>query len=130
MVRPAADALRRAPATLHLTFQRRNGDGLSEQIAHDLADATAAARASGPAGPSRFVAAAGSLDPATLDDAAFDGLLALAGLSAEAATSPPERMAPLNALLDALPPVLREALLLGVIDRLARPSLPMPSPRP
>jgi hypothetical protein len=31
-------------------------------------------------------------------------------------------MAPVNALLDLLPPALREALLLGVIDRLARPS--------
>ena len=30
-------------------------------------------------------------------------------------------MAPVNALLDALPPALREVLLLGVVDRLARP---------
>jgi hypothetical protein len=34
----------------------------------------------------------------------------------------PERMAAVNALLDALPADLREALLLGVIDRLARPT--------
>ncbi|HET8987789.1 MAG TPA: hypothetical protein VFN43_04685, partial [Humibacillus sp.] len=77
------------------------------------------------------------LDPSALDDAAFDGLLALAGLSGGGASDAgaagdswgngsgitlPERMAPLNALLDALPPALREALLLGVIDRLARPT--------
>ena len=34
----------------------------------------------------------------------------------------PERMAPVNALLDACPPGLREALLLGVLDRLSRPT--------
>jgi hypothetical protein len=31
-------------------------------------------------------------------------------------------MAPVNALLDALPTALREVLLLGVVDRLARPT--------
>jgi hypothetical protein len=31
-------------------------------------------------------------------------------------------MAPVNALLDACPPGLREALLLGVLDRLSRPT--------
>jgi len=31
-------------------------------------------------------------------------------------------MAPVNALLDACPPPLREALLLGVLDRLSRPT--------
>ena len=42
---------------------------------------------------------------------ADDGALAL-----------PRRMAPVNALLDACPPALREALLLGVLDRLSRPT--------
>jgi hypothetical protein len=120
------------PATLHLTFSAATATG-SEQIGRDLADATAVARASGPAKvPAELVAAAGSLDAATLDDAAFDGLLALAGLDGGGSSgiTLPERMAPLNALLDALPPALREALLLGVVDRLARPSsLPEPSSR-
>jgi hypothetical protein len=31
-------------------------------------------------------------------------------------------MAPVNALLDACPTALREALLIGVLDRLARPT--------
>jgi glutamate/tyrosine decarboxylase-like PLP-dependent enzyme len=119
------------PATLHLTFSAATATA-SAQIARDLADATAAARAAGPAQvPAELVAAAGSLDPATLDDAAFDGLLALAGLGdGSGGLVLPERMAPLNALLDALPPALREALLLGVIDRLARPAAPVTtSPR-
>ena len=113
------------PATLHLTFSAATATA-SDQIARDLADATAAARAAGPAQvPEELVSAAGSLDPATFDDAALDGLLALAGLSGGAGgggITLPERMAPLNALLDALPSALREALLLGVIDRLARPT--------
>lgn len=47
----------------------------------------------------------------------------MAGLaSAGGQLSLPERMAPVNALLDALPSRLREALLIGFIDRLARPS--------
>ncbi|EWT02356.1 pyridoxal-dependent decarboxylase [Intrasporangium oryzae NRRL B-24470] len=111
------------PATLHLTFSAATATA-SDRIGRDLADSTAAARASGPVPvPAELVAAAGSLDPATLDDAAFDGLLALAGLGDGAGgLALPERMAPLNALLDALSPELREAILLGVIDRLARPS--------
>ena len=45
------------------------------------------------------------------------------GSPAATAPSPcPRRMAPVNALLDACPPALREALLLGVLDRLSRPT--------
>ena len=65
----------------------------------------------------------GSIDPATLDDAGFAGLLAAAGLAGSDGTlALPRRMAPVNALLDACPPPLREALLLGVLDRLSRPT--------
>jgi hypothetical protein len=64
------------------------------------------------------------VDPEHLDEETFAGLLAVAGLSDESGQlALPERMAPINALLDALPPELREALLLGVIDRLTRPAL-------
>ena len=50
-------------------------------------------------------------------------LLAAAGLAgADGGLALPERMAPVNALLDACPPALREALLLGVLDRLSRPT--------
>ncbi len=71
---------------------------------------------------------ASSVDPEHLDEDTFAGLLAVAGLADDSgALALPERMAPINALLDALPPELREALLLGVIDRLTRPT---PSGRP
>ena len=53
----------------------------------------------------------------------FAGLLAAAGLAgSDGALALPSRMAPVNALLDACPPALREALLLGVLDRLSRPT--------
>src|SRR6478735_7398890 len=111
------------PATLHLTFSAATAAS-SDLIAADLADATAAARTTGPARPPvELVAMASAIDPATLDEATFTGLLTAAGLAGGDGTLVlPERMAPVNALLDALPPELREALLLGVIDRLARPT--------
>ena len=66
-------------------------------------------------------AAATAIDPAILDDDAFDGLLALAGLgSGTGEVTVPERMAPVDALLDVAPPALREALLIAFLDRLSR----------
>jgi hypothetical protein len=111
------------PATLHLTFSAATATA-SDLIATDLAAATAAARESGPAAPpAELVAMASAIDPSTLDEATFGGLLTAAGLAGgDGQLVLPERMAPVNALLDALPPELREALLLGVIDRLARPT--------
>jgi sphinganine-1-phosphate aldolase len=113
------------PATLHLTFSAATAAS-SDLIATDLADATAAARSAGPAvPPAELVAMASAIDPATLDEATFTGLLAAAGLAGgDGELELPQRMAPVNALLDALPPELREVLLLGVVDRLARPTPP------
>jgi hypothetical protein len=47
-------------------------------------------------------------------------LLSLAGLGDAGAL--PERMAPVNALLNVAPPRLREALLIAFLDRLMRPT--------
>ncbi|SDH65868.1 hypothetical protein SAMN05216377_1321, partial [Pseudonocardia oroxyli] len=86
-----------------------------------LRESVAAAVAAGPVEVApELRAAAAALDPATLDDAAFDGLLALAGLGGEGGVAVPKRMAPVNALLDAAPPRLREALLIAFLDRLTR----------
>ncbi|GAA2149342.1 glutamate/tyrosine decarboxylase-like PLP-dependent enzyme [Humibacillus xanthopallidus] len=111
------------PATVHLTFSAATA-AASDQIARDLADATAAAREAGPAQvPADLVAMASGIDPATLDEATLTGLLAVAGLAGDGGELVlPERMAPLNAMLDALAPELREVLLLGVVDRLVRPT--------
>jgi len=111
------------PATVHLTLSAATA-AASDQIARDLADATAAAREAGPAQvPAGLVAMASGIDPTSLDEEALTGLLAAAGLGgAGGQIVLPDRMAPLNAMLDSLPPEVREVLLLGVLDRLVRPS--------
>jgi sphinganine-1-phosphate aldolase len=116
-------SFRDVPPTLHLTLSAATAPSVPELL-EALTDAVAAARASGPvavdAGLAGVVA---GIDPAALDDEGFAGLLAAAGLSgADGSLALPERMAPVNALLDACPPALREALLLGVLDRLSRPT--------
>ena len=64
-----------------------------------------------------------ALDPASLGDEEFDGLLAAAGLDPSAGSDVvPERMAEVNALLDLAAPELREAVLTAFLDRLMRPN--------
>ncbi|MDC5696029.1 aminotransferase class V-fold PLP-dependent enzyme [Intrasporangium calvum] len=111
------------PATLHFTLSAV-AHRSSAEFASDLTGAVTAAVALGPAAPSaELVAAASSVDPQHLDEETFSGLLAVAGMADRTGRLVlPERMAPINALLDALPSQLREALLLGVVERLARPT--------
>ena len=110
------------PATLHLTVSAATEPSV-EDFVGDLTDAVRAAVGAGPVHVDPGLAeAAATLDPTRLDDAAFDGLLQLAGLAGEDGPALPERMAPVNALLDAAPPPVREALLIAFLDRLQRPS--------
>jgi hypothetical protein len=113
------------PPTLHLTLSAATAPSVPELVVA-LRDAVAAARTSGPVPLDPALAGlVGAIDPATLDEAGFAGLLAAAGLAGEdGALTLPARMAPVNALLDACPTALREALLLGVLDRLSRPTVP------
>jgi sphinganine-1-phosphate aldolase len=114
-------AFRDLPATLHLTVSAATAAGVDDFLAA-LDESVAAAVAAGPVAVApELREAAAALDPATLDDAAFDGLLAVAGLAgADGALTVPKRMAPVNALLDVAPPRLREALLIAFLDRLTR----------
>lgn len=116
-------SFRDIPPTLHLTLSAATAPSVPELLG-SLADAVAAARAAGPVAVDPGLAAlVASIDPATLDDAGFGRLLGAAGLAgADGSLALPERMAPVNALLDACPPAVREALLLGVLDRLSRPT--------
>ncbi len=111
------------PANLHLTLSAATAASVPDFVAA-LADSAAAVRATGPVEvPAQLAAAAAAIDPATLDEAAFDGLLQVAGLAGEGGElALPERFAQVNALLDVAPAPLREALLLAVLDRLLRPS--------
>jgi len=116
-------AFRGMPATLHLTLSAATAPSVPEFLAA-LGESVAAARAAGPIAVDPGLAeAAAALDPASLSDDDFDGLLALAGLAGgDGALALPERMAPVNALLDVAPAPLREALLLAFLDRLSRPT--------
>ena len=108
-------------ATLHLSLCAATAPRVPDLVA-DLAAATGQARGRGPVQVDpQLAAAASQIDPSGLDDATLDGLLAIAGLGGEGgAVTLPDRMAEVNALLDAAPPRLREALLTAVLDRLTR----------
>lgn len=113
-------SFRDQPASLHLSMSAATVPRLDELLAA-LKQSVDAARQAGPVQVAPELAeAARALDPALLDDAAFDGLLEIAGLGT--GETLPERMAPVNALLDVAPPRLREALLIAFLDRLMRPS--------
>jgi hypothetical protein len=113
VVRPAADGL-----------PRNAGDPPPHAVGSDRALGPETARQAGPIAVDPGLAeAATALDPDALSDSDFDGLLALAGLAGgDGSLALPERMAPVNALLDVAPPALREALLLAFLDRLSRPT--------
>ncbi|KAA1420069.1 aspartate aminotransferase family protein [Mumia zhuanghuii] len=113
------------PATLHLTVSAATAP-LVDEFLRALQESVDEAVAGGAIEVDpQLRAAAVAIDPATLDDAAFDGLLTLAGLAGSgddgsSTVTLPDQMAPVNALLDAAPPALREAMLVAFLDRLTR----------
>ncbi|WP_182524627.1 pyridoxal phosphate-dependent decarboxylase family protein [Nocardioides dongkuii] len=116
------------PATVHLSVSAATLASVDDFLVA-LAEAVAAAVAAGPVAVDPGVAAyIASLDPATLTDADFDGLLAASGLvggdggdGAGDDLALPDRMAEVNAMLDLASPAMREALLVAFLDRLSRP---------
>jgi sphinganine-1-phosphate aldolase len=109
------------PASLHLSISAATVPRIPEFLTA-LRESVAAAVAAGPVRVDGSVAALlGSLDSSTLEDTTFDQLLQVAGLGGAGGLALPERMAPVNALLDAAPPQVREAVLIGFLDRLSRP---------
>lgn len=110
-----------APATLHVSLSAATAASVPDFLVA-LGESVAEAVERGPiVVDAELQAAAAAIDPATLDDAAFDGLLQVAGLAGEGGSiGLPEHMAPVNALLDVAPPRLREALLVAFLDRLTR----------
>lgn len=106
--------------TLHLAVSAATDpDAFLAALGESVAAATAAGPVPVDAG---VVDLLRSLDPTTLGDAELDLLLVAGGLAGDdGALALPERMAPVNVLLDAAPPRLREAVLVAFLDRLARP---------
>lgn len=113
------------PANVHLSLSAATAPRVAEFLTA-LEKGVAAAREAGPvrvdAGVADYI---GSLDPAALTDADFDGLLVAAGLvpadGGDGTLALPARMADVNAMLDLASPRLREALLVAFLDRLQRP---------
>jgi len=106
------------PRTIHLTVTAASLDQVEPLLA-DLASSAAAARALPPATVDPgLVQVAAAIDPDTLTPEQMAGVLAMAGLGGGAQL--PKRMAPVLALLEALPPALKERLLeefFGIIFR-------------
>jgi hypothetical protein len=113
------------PSSLHLSVTAAVGPH-ADEFAPALTEAVAAARAHGravvPAGIGQTL---GALDPAALTTEMVASLAAGLGFgnAAPGAHRPglPERMAPVNAMLDAAPPALRTRLVIAFMDLLQRP---------
>lgn len=123
-----------SPATIHLSVSAATLPHVPELLAA-LGEAVAAAVAAGPVAVDPAVATfIGDLDPFSLSEDDFDGLLLAAGLvgPAGAGGNPstssghrlalPQRMAEVNAMLDLASAAMREALLVAFLDRLTRPT--------
>jgi len=109
------------PATLHLSLSAATVPRLPAFL-DALHASVAAAKAIGSARlPPALIAQLAELNSDELSDAVFDGLVQVLGLSGPAGLELPERMGSINALLDAAPARVREALLVGFVDRLSRP---------
>ena len=112
------------PPTIHLSVSAAtlaHVDELMSALAESLASAVAAGPVAVDPGVMAFIEA---LDPATLSEEDFDGLLAASGLvgaDASGELALPARMAEVNAMLDLARPAMREALLVAFLDRLQRP---------
>ncbi|MFF0720416.1 pyridoxal phosphate-dependent decarboxylase family protein [Micromonospora sp. NPDC003816] len=108
------------PCSVHLTVTAAVAPTAAE-FGADLAEAVAAAEAAGPVAlPPDLLALAGALTPEALTADLVAGLAAGLGLGGGGGL--PDRMAPVNTLLDAAPPALRERLLVEFVSLLQRPS--------
>jgi hypothetical protein len=86
-----------------------------------LAESVEAARSAGrAAAPAELLEMLGSIDLSTLDDATFAAMLPAVGVDLGGGSP---RMAVVNAVLDALPPAARAALLTRFLSALYSPHL-------
>ena len=105
-----------SPANIHLTATATSLDRVDELLA-DLRDAVEAAAAH-ERDPEfqQLLDGLGALDPDAFTEEMYAGMLGAVGLGEGA--SLPDDMAEINAILDALPPELREQLLLAFLNEL------------
>ncbi|MCU1672679.1 MAG: gadB [Frankiales bacterium] len=107
------------PASIHLTVTA-SSDALVDELLADLATCVQVARTSSGGADPAMLAAVAELDPEALPDNVLGTLLPLAGL--EPGAGLPARMAPINALMEAMPPRLRERLLVEFLGMLFTPA--------
>lgn len=106
------------PANIHLTVTA-SSDALIDTLLADLAACVEIARGAGSGADPAMLEAVASLDPDELPADVLGTLLPLAGL--EPGAGLPDRMAPINALMEAMPPRLRERLLVEYLGLLFTP---------
>jgi hypothetical protein len=105
------------PASIHLTLTA-SSEAVVDALLADLAACVEDARGVTGGDPELLAAVAG-LDPEALGDDVLGTLLPLAGI--EPGAGLPDRMAGINALLEAMPPRLRERLLVEFLGLLFTP---------
>lgn len=114
------------PANLHVTLTGVSEHGV-EQLLTVLAQCVDAVRPLGPPKPpADIVELLRQLDLSGLDNAGFAALLPAAGVEPadlSGGGAGPARMAPVNRLLDALPPANREAIVIRFLSALHSPYL-------
>ena len=109
------------PASIHLTVTA-SSEPLVDALLADLTACVEVARTKGAGSDPQMLAAVASLDPDDLPDDVLGTLLPLAGLAPGGGL--PEQMAPINALMEAMPPRLRERLLVEYLGLLFTPATP------
>lgn len=109
------------PASIHLTLTASSDQHVDALLA-DLQACVETARAASSGLDPELLAAVRALDPDELPDDVLGTLLPLAGL--EPGAGLPERMAGINALLEAMSPRLRERLLVAFLGLLFTPAPP------
>lgn len=109
------------PATLHLVLSAATVPRIPEFL-DAFKSSVKTATAAGPVQlPAQLLDAVRTVDLRRLDEDTLDDLLAQAGVDVGAPSILPDRLAPVHALLDAATGPVRQALLIGLLDRQARP---------
>jgi sphinganine-1-phosphate aldolase len=111
-----------SPANVHFSVTATSLEVVAPML-EDLAACVAQARET-PADPGRaeLLGALRELDPAAFTPEMYGQMLAMAGLAGGGQL--PERMAEINAIMDALPPALKEQLLVAFLNDLFVPARP------
>jgi sphinganine-1-phosphate aldolase len=107
------------PATIHLTLSAATVPRVPEFLDAFKSSVKTAVGAGPVQLAPELVAAIRTVDLRSLDEGTFEDLLAAAGV--DPFVGLPDRMATVNALLDVASPPVRQAMLTGFLDRLARP---------